>query len=105
MVKYSKSEESKDVKGIDTIIQLDHKLGQSIEIPWDIIRIGQRTLEHWYSFGMAFIPYCVVCKEPLVFHLPASTDLLFSCPKCNREWRKDNGWLIKEMLHEQDDIS
>ena len=88
-----------EIAGRDTIATTScPDLGETVEVPKEIIKLGQKVLTKWWAMGMSFIPYCTQCKEPLVWHSPPDGDVLFHCPICSRYWIKDNEWIITDNL-------
>lgn len=85
-----------EIKGIDTIDTKPLKLPSRVEIEFDTLYIGQRVVHLWNVHGMSMLPYCTECREPLNWFIPPEGDLLLKCPKCEREWVKDNDWLMKD---------
>ena len=84
-----------EVAGTDKIVPLA-EIPQRVELPRSLMGRGQELLGKWAVHHMAFVPYCVQCKEVLNW-VTDEGDVLFRCPKCGREWVKDNDWLLMEM--------
>jgi len=88
-----------EIPGIDTISKV---IAQTPPKTVDIGAITMKTLQEAQSIAlrkwMAIIPYCVVCKEPLIW--VRNSKLLFKCPKCDMKWYRDKDWDgdIKEIL-------
>jgi len=82
---------SEKVRGLDTISSLKFSPPHEIPIPFNL-EYKQTVLQQgWNACYIAIIPYCMACKEPLVWHkLP--NKVLFHCPKCQREWVKGDDW-------------
>ena len=85
-----------ETPGTDTIVPLA-TVPERIEVPRSIIRRGQELVSKWAIHHLAFIPYCVQCKAVLNW-VKDEGDVIFRCPICNREWVKDNDWLLSETL-------
>jgi len=86
-----------ETPGIDTIQGLIGTPPKVIEISRNSIRVADSVRQIWNTKYLAFLPYCYNCKEPLVWHMPPRKDsVLFHCPKCKREWVKDEEWVEKE---------
>ena len=81
-----------EVNGIDTIRGLSIKPPKEIEIPYKIQYKQQNLLQGWNACYIAIIPYCFVCKIPLVWHTHPKGNTLFHCPNCNTKWIKDKEW-------------
>ena len=82
-----------EIPGVDTIQGLIGSPPKVITVSYDMIKTGELLKQVWNTKYIAFLPYCFVCKEPLVWHSPPDEDnVLFHCPKCKREWVKDSNW-------------
>lgn len=77
--------------GLETIKGLAGEPPMKAKIPYKLLKKQQMLLFEWNPFHIAIIPYCYKCKEPLTWHHEPS-DTIFHCPKCNREWIKDDSW-------------
>lgn len=87
-----------EISGIDTILGLVGIPPKEISVGYETVKVAEKLKQVWNSKYLAFIPYCFVCKEPLVWHSPPGKDnVLFHCPKCQRKWIKDKAWVDKEM--------
>jgi len=76
-----------EVNGIDTILGFVGTPPQEIALDRKIVEAEQRILSGWNSHHIAIIPYCIKCKEPLVWHtVPRDDDVMFHCNKCGRVW-------------------
>ena len=85
-----------EIKGIDTIDRAIGEWPQRIELDFNAIKKAEEVREQWNIMLLGFIPYCLLCKEPLVWHSPPSEDgVLFHCPNCKREWVKEGSWKRK----------
>jgi len=80
-----------EIPGVDTI---NNYIGQTPPKTVDIGAVAMKALQQAQTIGlhkwMAIIPYCVVCKEPLIW--VRNSKLLFKCPKCGMEWHKNGNW-------------
>lgn len=80
------------IPGIDTIQQLQFQPPYEIPVPFKL-EYKQHTLQQgWNACYVAIIPFCMACKEPLVWHHHPEGEVLFHCPKCRREWVKGDDW-------------
>jgi predicted RNA-binding Zn-ribbon protein involved in translation (DUF1610 family) len=84
----------KEYKGIykvvDTITydeQSDY-LKQEIIIPIGFGDKLENTKQKMNELGLALIPYCFKCKEPIEINYDI---MQWICPKCGRIWRKEGG--------------
>ena len=85
------------IDGVDTIGGLVGTPPMVMQVDYDTIKSGELVRQLWNKMHMAFIPYCFVCKEPLVWHSPPDKDnVIFHCPKCERQWVRDYKWIAKE---------
>ena len=85
-----------NVAGEDTIQGLVGKPPEVILLDYDTVRVAESLRQIWNKKFMAFIPYCYLCKVPLVWHSPPEEDhILFHCPKCDRAWKRDEKWIAK----------
>jgi len=59
-----------------------------------LMRKQTRLSTEWNLDWIAMLPYCISCREPLIWHtFPAGDEaVLFHCPKCKREWVKGSDW-------------
>ena len=81
------TEQPKEIAGVDTILGLVGSPPDVIGVSYETIRLAEKMKEVWNARYLAFLPYCFVCKEPLVWHSPPGEDhILFHCPKCGRKW-------------------
>lgn len=79
------------INGVDTINQVDKKLApKSVNVTFGAMKALQEAQTIAIRKWMAIIPYCVVCKVPLVW--VRNSTLLFECPECGMKWYKNNGW-------------
>ena len=80
------------IEGIDTLLKFAG--GISKEKPFPIATAYQceslKQLLNFYEIG--WVPYCLECKQPLVWHY--NEDIIFSCP-CGKVWKKDGSWKKK----------
>jgi len=75
-----------EVNGIDTIFNIS-EAPMEITLDRKIIENQQRLMKAWNYNYIAIIPYCFVCKEPLIWHEePRENNTRFHCPKCKRKW-------------------
>lgn len=88
-----------EIPGVDTIN------GNIVQKPPKTVNVGamaMKALQQAQTIALrkwiAIIPYCVVCKEPLIW--VRNSNLVFKCPKCGMRWEKDGNWNkdLKEML-------
>jgi predicted RNA-binding Zn-ribbon protein involved in translation (DUF1610 family) len=87
-----------EIAGKDTITGCNNGLSNEIAISRQSLQQATILKHVWNEDGLAFLPYCSKCKEPLVWHTPPEADsTLFHCPNCNRRWIKDDKWIAKEL--------
>ena len=99
-------EKMMEIEGVKTIMPLRDNPPKEITVSFNMIRTGESLRRLWNQHYIAFIPYCYVCAEPLVWHSPPEPDgTLFHCPKCKRRWIMDDKWveavLRKERIDEE----
>ena len=80
------------VNGIDTIRGLVGEPPKETEVPHSLLHNQEISRQGWNAIYIAIIPYCYVCKEPLVWHTHPQGKVLFHCPKCKRKWVKGKDW-------------
>ena len=81
------------VNGLDTIQDLASKPSiKSIKIPYNIEYTQTVLQQGWNACYVAIIPYCMICKKPLVWHRHPEGEVLFHCNNCNINWIKGEGW-------------
>ncbi len=80
------------IKGLDTIRNLVGNPPQEIPVSRETMTEQQVLMQDWNTSYIAIIPFCYRCKEPLNWHTPPETDILFDCPKCGRIWVKGYNW-------------
>jgi len=80
------------INGVDTISSPIGDWPMQCEVSFDFVRRAESIREQWNDKGMAIIPFCMVCKEALVWHQSSDNGVLFHCSKCKREWIKDGEW-------------
>jgi len=85
-----------EIPGLDTIMGLVGDPPMEIKVSYDTIKIAEGLRQVWNKSHIAFIPYCMKCKEPLVWISPPANGVLFKCPKCDRKWIKDKKWIKDE---------
>lgn len=85
-----------EIPGPDTIMGLVGSPPMKIPISYDSIKIAEGLRQLWNRSHIAFIPYCMKCKEPLVWVSPPANGVFFKCPKCGRKWTKDKEWIRDE---------
>ena len=83
---------SEEWPGLETIMGLVGEPPAEIKIPYRLIKKQKVLLSEWNSLHIAIIPYCIKCKEPLVWHHKPDDGVLFHCPKCKRKWIQDGSW-------------
>lgn len=81
-----------EVSGIDTIQELSKPPPMEIEVPYSVEYKQQMLLGGWNAAYIAILPYCFVCRRPLVWHTHPQGKTLFHCDKCGRKWIKEEGW-------------
>lgn len=90
-----------EIAGIDTFWGLDTEVPMRIPISLKAVKAAEGTKQVLNSVSLAFLPYCFVCKEPLIWHIsPGEDNVLFHCPSCHREWVKDDDWIAKDKKNE-----
>jgi len=57
----------------------------------DVIEVCEKLRQVLNAHGIAFVPYCVKCRKPLVWHY-GDGNILFSCDSCKGNWLKGEGW-------------
>lgn len=87
-------ENSRETPGLNTIMGLVGDPPMENDLSYDTVRMAEGLKQVWNSRHIAFIPYCMKCKEPLVWVNYHTT--LFKCSKCNRIWVKDKEWIKNE---------
>lgn len=85
-----------EIPGLDTIMGLVGNPPMEIPISYNSIKIAEGLRQVWNRSHIAFIPYCMKCKEPLVWVSPPANGALFKCPTCKRKWVKDKEWIKSE---------
>lgn len=85
-----------EIAGVDTILGLVGSPPKRIDLSYNVVKAGEKVRQAWNKKFIAFLPYCFACKEPLVWHSPPGEEhVLFHCPKCKREWVRDEEWRRK----------
>ena len=78
--------------GVDTILGLVGSPPMTIQLSRGDIELAEGLRQIWNRRHLAFLPYCFVCKVPLIWHFPPEEDrTLFHCPKCERNWIVSEG--------------
>jgi len=85
-------EKSELILGVETIRGLVGEPPKRIEIPLELQKSENISVQTWNAYYIAIILYCYKCKEPLIWHTYPREDVLYHCPKCQREWVKDSKW-------------
>ena len=80
------------INGIDTIQGLAHLPPEKIPLPFKVEYQQTLLQQEWNPRYIAILPFCIVCKEPLVWHRYPEGEVIFHCPTCRREWIKGEGW-------------
>jgi len=84
--------QEQQVNGVDTIQGLSGgAMPKEIEVPFYNMYTQTVLQQGWNSRYIAVIPYCINCKEPLIWHTNPN-QILFSCPKCGAKWIKEKDW-------------
>lgn len=73
--------------GVDSIIGVVGSPPMLLTISEESVRIAEGLKQVWNTSHIAFLPYCMKCKEPLNWVSPKENDVIFRCPKCHREWK------------------
>ncbi len=82
-----------EIPGLDTIQIAVGQPPMEIKLPYKLIKAENQLQQAWTAGHIAIIPYCIKCKEPLIWHSPPEDDgILFHCPKCNRKWIANGDW-------------
>jgi len=71
--------------GLDTIPKIREQQPGTLYIPKDSVRLAEQLRQVWNSAYIAFIPYCITCKEPLVW-IWGDEKQVFECLKCDAKW-------------------
>jgi len=85
-----------EINGVDTILGVDYEPAQEFFLPFKLVYNEEANRAGWNNVCIAIIPYCIKCREPLVWHSPPEDNKLFHCPKCERVWIKDTEWTRKD---------
>jgi len=85
-----------ETKGVDTIGLPRTTPPEVVGVSHDAMRIANGLRSIWSNFHLAFIPYCFICKVPLVWHTSDKDNILFRCPKCGMKWLKDTEWIGRD---------
>lgn len=88
-----------EIPGIDTIKGLSFEPPKEQPAPFDLVYGEDRLRLGWNAIAIGIVLYCMVCKEPLVWHSPPNGQVLFHCPKCDRTWIKDSDWDKRRKAH------
>lgn len=80
-----------EIPGVDTIMGLVGSPPDVIRIPYSDLAKCQYAIADANHVFVALIPYCYVCKVPLIW-MRNNDDRIFRCPQCSRLWVKGDGW-------------
>ena len=85
------------INGLDTIIPIKSVAPKTVSIGFSAMKAIEEAKAIANYKWIAIIPYCIVCKVPLVWVSNSKT--LFICPKCGIRWHKANGWVKSVAQH------
>lgn len=85
-----------ETPGLDTIMGLVGSPPMEIELNYDTVRLAEALRQLWNRSHIAFIPYCMKCKKPLVWVSGCKCITMFKCPECGRKWIKSKQWKEQE---------
>lgn len=74
------------VKGLDTILDGNKNLPMDNIVAPKVADILKTAQSEMNSLGMALIPYCGICKEPLDWTFQKDKLGFIQCPRCGRRW-------------------
>lgn len=81
-----------EIAGIDTIKGLVGTPSDKIGLSYETVNIADGLKQLWNTKHIAFLPYCMNCKRPLIWVSSPEDNVIFKCPECGRKWVKDKNW-------------
>lgn len=79
------------IKGLDTIMECVGPWPKQMQIDARSLYDAQLLKDRWNDNHIAFLPFCMKCKQPLNWIREDPSDI-FQCSQCGTKWVKSDSW-------------